>query len=427
MCGRLRRDGETSSEAWRILLEHLHFPVRPGSDLPQAAHVTTHDDDILDFEFIDDATTREMPVRDVGEPVARPAPEDDGSPPRRPRFQRPERPGGWTPLLRLVGLIAFAILVVVLVVVWAQGCASDRERDAYTTYNTAIEAVGDDSAGIGDDLSTLLTTPGLKQDELEQQLAGLIQQQQLGVKRAQELDVPGPMRSANDRAVAALEFRVVGMRGLLDVFRKTKDAKDATVAGTQLAAQGQRLLASDVVWSDLFRIPAQAQLAAADVNGVTAPASVFADPADLYTARSMTAIWQRVHGASTGGTPTGLHGTGLASVTVQPSGQQLSTAQETTVQASTDLAFDVAVTNTGDSQEVQVEVTLTIPKQPTSIVKKATIELIDPGETETVTFRDFPDPPFGEKTTVKVDVKPVPGEKNTTNNTAEYPVVFSLG
>ena len=52
--------------------------------------------------------------------------------------------------------------------------------------------------------------------------------------------------------------------------------------------------------------------------------------------------------------------------------------------------------------------------------------MIDPGETQAVTFADFPDFPFGEDTTVQVSVLPVPGETNTTNNSAEYPVVFSL-
>ena len=70
--------------------------------------------------------------------------------------------------------------------------------------------------------------------------------------------------------------------------------------------------------------------------------------------------------------------------------------------------------------------TLTIPEQPKPIVKKGTIDLIDPGETKTITFTDFPEVPFGEKTTVQVSVKPVPGEQNTDNNSAEYPVVFSL-
>ena len=75
----------------------------------------------------------------------------------------------------------------------------------------------------------------------------------------------------------------------------------------------------------------------------------------------------------------------------------------------------------------QVDVTLTIQKSPQPIVKKATIDIINSGETKTVTFRDFPQPPFGTRTTVKVEVAPVPGEKRTSNNTAEYPVIFSLG
>ena len=99
---------------------------------------------------------------------------------------------------------------------------------------------------------------------------------------------------------------------------------------------------------------------------------------------------------------------------------------ETTIKASTDLAFDVSVKNTGENQEVRIEVTLTIPKGTTPIVKKQTIDLIDIGEIKTVTFKDFPDPPFGEKTSVQVSVKPVQGETNTGNNSAEYPVIFSL-
>ena len=93
---------------------------------------------------------------------------------------------------------------------------------------------------------------------------------------------------------------------------------------------------------------------------------------------------------------------------------------------STALAFEVSVKNTGENQEVRVQVTLTIPKGTTPIVKKQTIDLIDVGEVKTVTFRDFPAVPFGEKTTLQVSVKPVPGEVKTVNNSAEYPVIFSL-
>ena len=71
-------------------------------------------------------------------------------------------------------------------------------------------------------------------------------------------------------------------------------------------------------------------------------------------------------------------------------------------------------------------VTLTIQKSPQPIVKRAVIDIINSGETKTVTFRDFPQPPFGRQTTIKVEVTPVPGERRTSNNTAEYPVIFSV-
>jgi hypothetical protein len=34
--------------------------------------------------------------------------------------------------------------------------------------------------------------------------------------------------------------------------------------------------------------------------------------------------------------------------------------------------------------------------------------------------------PFGEQISVRVDVDPVSGETNTTNNSFEYPVIFTL-
>ena len=87
----------------------------------------------------------------------------------------------------------------------------------------------------------------------------------------------------------------------------------------------------------------------------------------------------------------------------------------------------VKVEDTGEAQEVQVKVTLTIQQQPTPIVKTQVIDSINPGEQKTVTFRNLGQVQFATKTVLKVDVKAVPGEKTITNNSAEYPVIFSLG
>jgi hypothetical protein len=87
---------------------------------------------------------------------------------------------------------------------------------------TGLKAVGDESATIGRELSELLTTPGLQQADLETQLAGLVQRQQLGVENAAELDPPGPVRPEHESSLEALRFRVSGLQGLLDTFVATK-------------------------------------------------------------------------------------------------------------------------------------------------------------------------------------------------------------
>ena len=55
------------------------------------------------------------------------------------------------------------------------------------------------------------------------------------------------------------------------------------------------------------------------------------------------------------------------------------------------------------------------------------IDLINPGETKTLTFGDLGQVSFSTRTVVKVNVEPVAGERNTGNNTAEYVVIFTLG
>ncbi|HEX4929065.1 MAG TPA: CARDB domain-containing protein [Gaiellaceae bacterium] len=378
----------------------------------------------FEFDFFEEPETREAAGRD--RTLRRPL---GGS--RGPRVPRgPIRPrAGFTPLLRLLGLIAFAILIVVLLLLWAQSCQENKKRDAYGNYMSDISAVGRESDRVGRELSDVLTTPGIKPAELQKQLAGLVTQQQTGITRAKALDPPGPLRASHEAALEALEFRADGLAGLSEGFRRTQGSKDAAAAGALLASQAERLVASDVVWDDLFKDRAVTVLQEQEVSGVEVPDSNFVQTPDLASTRSMVPIWERINGsaASGTGTTTGLHGTNIESVKVVPGGQVLSASTENTVEASTDLAFAVTVADSGDNQEVKIEVTLTIQQSPTPIVKKQTIDIINPGETKTVVFRDFPSVDFGERRIMRIDVDPVPGEENTGNNTAEYPVIFSLG
>jgi len=380
----------------------------------------------FEFDFFEEPETQEAPGRS-DRSLRRPL---RGRGPRMPRG--PIRPrAGFMPLLRLVGLIAFAILIVVLLLLWVQSCQEDKKHDAYSDYMTSMSAIARDSERVGRELSDALTTQGIKPAELQKQLTGLAQQQEIGVERARELDPPGPVHDPHERSIDALVFRADGLAGLAEAFRRTQGSKDAAAAGALLATQAERLVASDVVWDDLFKEPSVIVLRNEEISGVEVPDSNFIQTPDLASTRSMVPIWERINGSaasgSTGGTPSGLHGTNIESVKVIPGGQTLSQTTENTVEASTDLGFAVTVANGGDSQEVKIPVTLTIQQSPTPIVKKLTIDIINPDESKTVVFRDFPSVDFGERRIMRIDVEPVPGEAKTDNNSAEYPIIFSLG
>jgi CARDB len=382
--------------------------------------MSSRDEDILDFDFFDE---EDAPAWEEPEGFESLPPNDRE---RRGRGSRFGPPRNLTPLLRLIGLIALAILVIVLLVVWVEGCTEDAKRDRNEAYLADIGAIGNASARLGQQVSTTLTTPGLKQEDLDAKLGGYIQTAEGQVQRAEDLNPPGAMVGPNEGAAEALQYRVNGLRGLQATFRETADETDASVAGEQLVVQTQRFLASDIIWEDSFRAPAEAVLQDEGIEGLTVPTSEFITADDLVTQSDLAAIWQRIQNASTGGTPTGLHGNQISSVKALPSGVTLSTTTETTINVTDELAFEVAITDSGESQEVRVKVTLTIPKQPEPIVQTKTIPLIDAGETKAVTFQIGALVPFGEQTTVKVDVDPVPGETNTSNNSYEYPVIFTL-
>ena len=384
-------------------------------------------DNDFEFDFFEEPETREAQPRERS--LRRPLGQRGPREPRGPRG--PMRPSaGFTPLLRLIGLIAFAILIVVLLVLWVQSCQEDQRQDTYRAYVTSIASVAEESERIGRDLNEALTTQGIEPAELQERLTGIANQQRLGTNRARALDAPGPLRDAHAAAVQALEFRINGLAGLAAAFRRTAASQDAAAAGALLASQAERLVASDVIWDDLFVKPAGEELRGQDVTGVEVPDSNFVQTADLASTESMVRIWQRINGAEPGGGGTDaggpLHGTGIQSVTVQPSGQQLSPGTETAIVASTDLAFVVSIENTGDNQEVSIPVTLTIQQTPTPVEKTQTIDLIDPGETVELTFRNFPSLEFGEPQTLRIDVEPVENESNPANNSEEYRVSFGV-
>ena len=377
------------------------------------------DDDDIQFDFFEDE-----PATTEGQSTSRvrmPRRGGRGTGPRRPAGPT----HGLTPLLRLLALIAIIVAVLVFFGLLLQSCASNSKHDEYKHYMDKVATIARSSEDDGASVAGVLTTPGAKVADLQGKLAGIAEQERQNVTAAQHLAPPGPLRDEHQHLIEALQLRVSGVQGLAETFGATATSK-ASGDAALLSEQADRLLAADVVWDDLFLAPTAQELKKQGVSGVAPPESHFVSNHDLITERSMSLVLQRLRGASTGGTPTGIHGTNIVDVKALPGGQVLSQTAENTITATTDLAFVITVADSGDSQEVGVKVTLTIQKPQGAIVKTQTIDLINPGQQKSVTFSALGQVPFAQKTQVNVDVAPVPGERNTDNNKASFPAIFSL-
>jgi hypothetical protein len=369
------------------------------------------DTDEIEFDFFDDAPTRE-------------ATEGERDAPRRRRLTRRPPTGGPPPQqLRLAALVIGLVVLVVLLIVWVSSCQSDK-TSAYEDYMTDVSEVTSSSDRIGRDLRAAIARPGIKLGDLEQALDGLRAQQAQLVAEAQELDPPGPLREEQDSLVETMQLRASGLAGLSQGLAQAGQDGGARATGTALAEQAKRFVASDVVYDDLFRVRSQETMREEGVAGVEVPTSSFLNTPELAEGSTWTALVQRLTASPDAG---GLHGNQIEGVLVLPGGQRLSPTEENTVEASEETAFQVLVRNSGDSLETGVEVTLKIIQSPNSITKTETIDLIQPGRTKNVVFGDLGEVTIAEPATLRVNVAPVQGETNTGNNSAEYAVIFSFG
>jgi CARDB len=389
--------------------------------------MSTFDDDDIEFDFFDEADTeqathrRRLP-RFERNRTERERPTTGDRPPRPPTAAVT----GFTPLLRLIGLVALMIFVVVVLVFWVQSCEGASKRSSYRHYIEHVSPIAQGSHRLGTEFATDIATPGTKAAALATKIRDLARQAQGQAADAQDVRPPGPLRAAHQRMVDTLILRASGLARFADALDQTARARDASRAASLLVNQGQLLSASDVNWDFWFYQAALQTLKTQNVTGVTVPHSQFLSNPELVGPDSMVRLFQQLHGAARSSVAPGTHGNGVVSTRVLPAGTQLSTSTPTTIKSTTQLAFEVTVENSGESQEINVPVTLTIEGGQQPIRKQQRIDLISPGQRKTVTFRNFENLPFGNEVRVKVRVAPVPGEVNLANNSATYPVFFSI-
>jgi hypothetical protein len=378
-------------------------------------------DDGTELEFFEEPETLEAPDR----PRRRLRPPRPGGP-RRPS---PPPPGA-VALARLAGFVALAIAVVVGFVFWVGSCQGKSKHDEYSSYMTDLRSIAQNSAQAGTDFTNTLGLKKLTIVGLQSKLQEWSRQEQQDYDDALRLRPPGPLQAAHQEALATFQLRAIGMTGLADALAQAS-SKSATDVADALAEQAQLLSASDLVWANLFHLPATQTLKSVGVKGVIAPPSQIVSNPEVFSATSLGLVLGRLKSTTTGGKVTGLHGSELVSTeaVAGTSTKQLSTSSPTTVNVGANLAFKVTFTDSGNFQESQVPVTLTVTVfGKTVLTKKQTVDSIPPKQTTSVSFGNLGLPPsaFGASARLKVEVGKVPGEKNLANNSATYSVFFSL-
>jgi hypothetical protein len=315
-----------------------------------------------------------------------------------------------------------AVLVLVLAL---RGCGGGQ-KEAFGDYLDTVTEIVTASATLGQQTTQALISKDLP-SEIQRRLIGIAEREQQLVRQALGVAPPQEFTQPHEALVQSLDFRAKGLAGLSEAFGQLGQVEDEDEAGRLLASQASRLIASDVVYDDLFLTPGRRVLQDADVTGVAVPESRFVENTELLSASSFKFLVQGLGGATEEDTGK-LHGTELVRVTSQPADIQLSPGgQDNRLQASKDLAFDVEVRNSGDFQETGISVRLIVQqggKEP--IVRSRTIDVLSPGDSQTVRFGDLDEITLATTVVLKVAVLPVDNEEFLDNNAADYTVFLSF-
>jgi outer membrane murein-binding lipoprotein Lpp len=354
------------------------------------------------------------------------APRRSGGGPRRPDRDIVRR--------RQIFAIAIGVVVVILLFLLIKGCASIRKENAYKDYVREVAADVQQSQQESDAVFGLLRkgqSNGQSAVDMQNNINGFRAEAARLADRAKSRSVPGELSKYNRYLVDTLELRSDGLASIARILPTALGDQGAGNAIKQIAAQNRLFDASDVLFTQrylpgLFRTIKDQGLE----NDVPVPDALrqpkgFLPSIDWLRPNSVAADLTGTASTDQSAATPGLHGTGLVSVTVQPSGKVLSTSGTTDIPAQKGLSFDVQVQNQGqnDEKNVTVQVRITGAGKPISVDQQ--IASIAQGATATASVPLPSLPQTGRPVSITVTVKGVPGEKKLDNNKQTYQAIFT--
>ncbi len=341
--------------------------------------------------------------------------------PERPRRRvgGPQRRRQQYIVRRLIG-VGVGLAFLILIVIGVRGCLEARSDRALRNYDSSVATIMQQSEQSGKDFFSVLSDPS-SSDPLQVQNQILAQRDASSslLDRADSLDTPGQMSHAQAAVEQTLTLRRNALTAIAANVTQAAGTKETADAFTTIGNAMGSLYASDILWTQIGKPDITQVLKDEGVDGQPLPPGNFM-PANATDYLDQATLLTKI-GAITGSaaaTTGGTHGLQLDSTTI--GGAQLSPDTTTTV-PSDSTEIDIGVTNSGDSDESGIEVSVTIG----TISLTGQLRSLSAGESGTVKIPLTSKPTPGTDTQVEVLVKPVANEALTANNQSTYPVVFS--
>ena len=324
-----------------------------------------------------------------------------------------------------VGILAFILLAVLV-----NSCLDSRAENRLKDYNRDVATViAQSDRDVSRPFFDLLAQQGQSPVELESQVNQLRTVADRHVDEAEGFDVPDELETAQRNLLLTLDMRASGVGKIAGQLRTAlADSDQSGDAVTQIAAQMQAFLSSDVIYQARVQPFIREALDAKSITGQQIASTQFLpnlewlQPATV--AENLGAEGGSGSGGS-GGTPApGLHGHGLVStavgdLTLQPG------SVSNRIPAGSDITFLVTFANQGENDEESIPVRVRIRGAGRPISKTVRVESSTAGANAEATIPLGTAPPIGVPVTIEVSVEKVPGEEKTDNNRQTYTAIFT--
>lgn len=331
-------------------------------------------------------------------------------------------------MIRRAGALGVLVIVLIIIVLGFRSCQSSAKKNSLRDYNRDVATLVQDSdEQVSKPFFDLLTSQDQQSPvTLETQINQYRVVAEDQADRARGLSVPDDMVSAQRNLLTVLDFRAEALGSVADKIRTALGSAEASQGATsEIAGQMQKLLASDVIYSQRVAPQIKQELDANDISGQTIAGSKFLPNLGWLNPDTVAA---RIGGTASSGTKTattpGPHGHGLVSVAVGDVTLQPQPAVNR-IPAGSDTTFLVTFQNQGASDESNVKVTVRIAGAGTPIVVNKTVPQTVAGANAEVEIPLGQSPPIGTPVTITVTVNKVAGEQKTDNNTADYTALFT--